>query len=113
MKTKTYFQCNDFPPRSPDFYSYHLANDGSCNNSFFNETLQMCFVPSENILCFGHQGSPIIVNNKLVGIMSESFNATAVAFRISEYNQQIKDTISRRGYVKWLFAFLVAMLAGS
>lgn len=45
--------------------------------------------------------------------MSESLNATAVAFRICEYNQQIKDTISRRGYVKWLFAFLVAMLAGS
>lgn len=81
---------------------------------FFNEALQMCFVPNENIHCYGHQGSPIIVDDKLVGIMSESSNSTLVAFKVSEYNQWIKDTISgRESLVGWLFAFLFAMLVGA
>lgn len=73
----------------------------------------MCFVPSDNTYCFGHQGSPIIVDNKLVGIMSESLNSTAVAYKVSQYNQWIKDTIFRKGYIEWLFAYLFAMLVGA
>lgn len=97
-----------------DFYSYQVANDDYCKNTFgifFNENLQMCFVPSENTLCFGNQGSPIIVDNKLFGIMSESSSSTtAVAFKVSEYNQWIVDTIAERGYVKWFFDWLSAIL---
>lgn len=103
--------------KSPDFYSYHLATNDFCVDSlgiFFNELLEMCFVPNENTQNIGHQGSPIIVDNKLVGIMSESSNSTiGVAFKVSEYNQWIQDTISGRGYVEWLFAWLFAIVMGA